>query len=253
MSYDTVVFDLDGILLKDGMMTSNGKEAVEKLLNHGFHVIYSSGKNYWYTAGGLSFSNLLRDDTIIMAENGGIIFFPFNREMVTFGCEKNDVAEVSREFIKRHCHYENGNLVLREPRTPLWQEPKETIFTLFPMDLSTIPTIKQYLEAIISERGLDLYAIDHSDAVDTVSMGQHKGTALEYLCENSIINLRDTVAFGDGNNDKEMLETVGLPITVDNANDDIKELVREKGGIITAGAYGAGVLEAVELLVSGEL
>jgi len=253
MNYDTVVFDLDGILLKEGVMTEEGKRAVEMLLENDVQAIYSSGKNYWYTTGGLAFSNLLRDDTIVMAENGGIIFFPFTREKVTIADDSKDIDIISKDFIDGFCTYENENLVLREPRTPLWQEPKETIFTLFPMDVSTIPLIKKDIDRIIKERDLYLYSIDHSDAVDTVRIGQHKGMALEYLSDNKIIDLDRTAAFGDGNNDKEMLETVGLPITVYNANRNVKSLVKDRGGLITRGSYGAGVLEAVEMMLSGTL
>jgi len=249
MSYDTVVFDLDGILLKDGIMTEEGKRAVELLLDNDIQVIYSSGKNYWYTTGGLAFSNLLRENTIVMAENGGIIFFPFNREKVMMADDNEDINIVANEFIERFCAFENDNMVLREPRTPLWREPKETIFTLFPLDVSSIPLIKKEVEGIISEKGLDLYAIDHSDAVDTVRIGQHKGIGLEYLSDNCIIDLDRTVAFGDGNNDKEMLEAVGLPITVENANEEVKSIVKKRGGLITKGSYGAGVLEALELFM----
>ncbi len=234
-------------------MTEEGKVAVEMLLDNGMQIIYSSGKNYWYTTGGLVFSNLLRDDTIVIAENGGIIFFPFTREKVRMADDNGDIDIIAREFIERHCTRENGNLVLREPRTPLWQEPKETIFTLFPLDVSTIPIIKRDIESIIEEGGLCLYAIDHSDAVDTVRKGQHKGMALEYLSGKKMIDLGRTVAFGDGNNDREMLEAVGLAVTVENANEEIKSLVKGKGGLITKGAYGAGVLEAVGMIVSGEV
>lgn len=248
--YDTAVFDLDGILLKDGMMTSDGRKAVELLLEKGFHVVYSSGKNYWYTTGGLAFSNLLRDDTIVMAENGGIIYFPRSMKKVTLGKGRQDIDIVSREYIGRHCIYENGDLLLKGSRTPLWQEPKETIFTLFPMDVSMIPSIKDDIEGIIRDNGLKLYTVDHSDAVDTVPMGQDKGAALSYLSNIRKIRLESTVVFGDGNNDREMLEKAALPVTVDNANKDIKKLVRKMGGVVSKGSYGTGVLEAAELILA---
>ncbi len=248
MKYDTVVFDLDGVLLEEGKLTSEGKIGIEMLFEKGVRVIYSSGKNYWYTAGGISFSNIIKDDTIIIAENGGIIFFPLTKEKLVLSQGYGNIAKLAEYFYKEHCTKDGNHTVFKDTGGIIWQEPKETIFTLFPKDKNTIPILKKVLEDIIIHLNFPVYAIDHSDAVDIMPLKQHKGNALKYLSNKGIINMEKTVAFGDGNNDKEMLEEVGMPVTVDNASDAIKHIVRSREGIITSKGYGKGVLEAIEHL-----
>ena len=50
-----------------------------------------------------------------------------------------------------------------------------------------------------------------------------KGNALQKLCENMNINLNEIVAFGDGDNDKEMLQLAGLGVAMKNGKPAAKE------------------------------
>ncbi|MHC1604515.1 MAG: HAD-IIB family hydrolase [Candidatus Methanofastidiosia archaeon] len=245
MNYETAVFDLDGILLKNGIMTKESKKAVTMLLKNQIRVIYSSGKNYWYTTSGISFMGLIRKDTIVIAENGGVIFCPMERKKKLLSKENEEIKIISDQFVKEHGVIKGDNLYFKENSTMLWREPKETIFTLFPVDTSIIPRLKELVDSIIKENNLSLYTIAHSDALDTVPRGQNKGKALEYLSKIDLIDLSKTIAFGDGNNDKEMLEIVGMPVTVGNAEEEIKNIVKRKNGIVSENSYGKGVLEAI--------
>jgi hypothetical protein len=44
-----------------------------------------------------------------------------------------------------------------------------------------------------------------------------KGAALEFVCERLGVDPADTVAFGDGANDHELLETAGFGVAVSDA------------------------------------
>ena len=50
-----------------------------------------------------------------------------------------------------------------------------------------------------------------------------KGTACEYLCQKLNIPKENTYAFGDGENDIEMLHLVGTSIAMGNADDEVKK------------------------------
>lgn len=52
-----------------------------------------------------------------------------------------------------------------------------------------------------------------------------KGNALKILCEKSGFNLKDVIAFGDGENDISMLEIVGKGFAMGNAIDTVKTRV----------------------------
>ncbi len=248
--FDTAVFDLDGILLKDMAMTEGGISAVRSLLASGWNVIYSSGKNYWFTVGGLTFSNLMQKDTIVIAENGGVIFYPHSKETITLSSHGKDVHDLEQEFVERRCTPYRGLLRHRATGAALWQEPKETIFTLYPDNLPLIPAIAGEIMEIIAEQELNLYVIEHSDAIDVLPKGQNKGAALQYISNEGMLDLSRTVAFGDGANDMEMLNIVAMPMTVENANESVKNLVSSRGGYVAAASYGDGVMEGVEWLRS---
>jgi HAD superfamily hydrolase (TIGR01484 family) len=247
--YETAVFDLDGILLENGFLTHEGKEAVNLLLQHGVHVIYSSGKNYWYTVGGLSFSHLLQEDTIVIAENGGIVFHPSTRKKDVINNAPSSIGEIARSFKQRYCSYEEGQLTYTPSGNRLWEEPKETIFTLFPTVVEDIPDIRRRIDGLIGDNDAKLYTVAHSDAIDTVPKGQDKGKALAYLERQGVLDLEKTMAFGDGENDKEMLSIVGMPVTVANAQPSVEDLVRSRNGIIANEECGRGVLEVVRSLI----
>lgn len=60
-------------------------------------------------------------------------------------------------------------------------------------------------------------------AVDIISRGSGKVVGIKrYLEENSILP-RETMAFGDGENDIEMLEAAGIGIAMGNADDLVKK------------------------------
>lgn len=52
--------------------------------------------------------------------------------------------------------------------------------------------------------------------------GIHKATGMAVVCDHVQIHHSDTVAFGDGYNDREMLTFAGVGIAMDNAPDEVK-------------------------------
>jgi hydroxymethylpyrimidine pyrophosphatase-like HAD family hydrolase len=53
--------------------------------------------------------------------------------------------------------------------------------------------------------------------LEVASPGVSKGAALEFVCERLGVDPADTVAFGDGANDHELLETAGFGVAVEDA------------------------------------
>ncbi|WML33277.1 Cof-type HAD-IIB family hydrolase [Clostridium sp. OS1-26] len=58
--------------------------------------------------------------------------------------------------------------------------------------------------------------------LDIMAPNISKGNALKILAEKMDVDLNDVIAFGDNYNDAEMLKSVGMPIAVENAVEDIK-------------------------------
>lgn len=63
--------------------------------------------------------------------------------------------------------------------------------------------------------------------MDIYRKGFTKGTAVKYMYEKLGIEKENTYAFGDGINDKEMLELVGNGIAMGNAIDELKTIADE--------------------------
>lgn len=63
--------------------------------------------------------------------------------------------------------------------------------------------------------------------MDIYKPGYSKGTACKFLYEKLGINREDTYAFGDGLNDREMLQLVGTGIAMGNAPDEVKAIADE--------------------------
>ena len=51
-----------------------------------------------------------------------------------------------------------------------------------------------------------------------------KGNALRALCEKTGIAVEDTIAFGDSQNDVNMLQAAGLGVAMENSPQEVKEL-----------------------------
>ena len=63
--------------------------------------------------------------------------------------------------------------------------------------------------------------------MDVYRKGFTKGTAVKHVYEQLHISKENTYAFGDGINDKEMLQLVGHGIAMGNAIDELKEVADE--------------------------
>ncbi len=57
---------------------------------------------------------------------------------------------------------------------------------------------------------------------EMLTAGYHKGTALEYIAKHYDKTIEECYAFGDSNNDTEMLETAKYGIAMGNACDELK-------------------------------
>ena len=67
-------------------------------------------------------------------------------------------------------------------------------------------------------------------AVDVIPATGGKGTAVRKILEYYGLRKAEAMAFGDGNNDIEMLEAVGTGVAMENASDDLKAVADDVCG-----------------------
>ena len=68
------------------------------------------------------------------------------------------------------------------------------------------------------------FAFSAPTHLECIPRGVNKGAALRHYCEIAGLDLADTVAFGDHENDIEMLRTAGLGVAMGNALEHVKEV-----------------------------
>lgn len=79
---------------------------------------------------------------------------------------------------------------------------------------------------------------------DITARGADKGTALMTVAAHLGIDREDTVAFGDGGNDKSILQAAGTGVAMGNAPDDVKAVA----DYVTASVDEDGIARALEHL-----
>ncbi|KWW31602.1 MAG: hypothetical protein AUK63_296 [bacterium P3] len=85
----------------------------------------------------------------------------------------------------------------------------------------------------------------HKAFTDVIHLDNSKAVGLDNLCRHFGISQADTVAFGDGANDIEMLQWAGTGVAMGNAADQVKAAADR----VTADVDHEGILLAVEQLI----
>jgi len=84
----------------------------------------------------------------------------------------------------------------------------------------------------------------HRVSADILPTGASKANAIKLLCQKFHIPMEDTIAFGDGLNDIEMLETVGFGVSMGNGH----ELALKRAQYVTAHVDDNGLAKALKYL-----
>jgi hydroxymethylpyrimidine pyrophosphatase-like HAD family hydrolase len=66
----------------------------------------------------------------------------------------------------------------------------------------------------------------HPFFADCVVSGTNKATGIDDICHHYGFDISETMAFGDGGNDKPMLSHAGWGIAMGNASDTVKAYAR---------------------------
>lgn len=244
-NFKLVMFDIDGVLnAHGGNIQEESKKAIAILKSKGYQIGFASGKHAWYIQGGLVWSGLLEQNTLIVAENGGIVYDPLTRKTIIADKHIDDVKLLRNIFYNL---YKKKEGYLNFAGLTVWEEPKESLFCLYPEFTKDVSRLSSILGEIIEINNLKLYRVENPDSVDILQEGVNKATGIEQLCKWLNIKISEVIAVGDSFNDMEMLEAVGFGVTLGNAKDQIKQLVKNKGknGYISEYECGKGVLDFV--------
>lgn len=81
-----------------------------------------------------------------------------------------------------------------------------------------------------------------NDLIDLIPNGIGKSTGIREICAHFGISVEQTMAFGDGQNDMDMLRAVGISVAMGNGAENVKAIA----DYVTVPAADAGITHALE-------
>ncbi|KUP07501.1 phosphatase [Bacillus coahuilensis p1.1.43] len=248
MDKHLIVLDLDGTLLTDEKKISpRTKKALQQVMEKGHEVMIATGRPY--RASDMYYQEL-NLHTPIVNFNGAFVHHPLQNDWGPFhepmdldvalsiieACHKfsffNIIAEVIDDV---YFHYHDERLIeifsFGEPsietgdlRSILTDHPTSL---LIHADDTHVPSIREHLSSVHAE------VIDHRrwaapwHVIEIVKAGLHKAKGIDIVAKDLDIPAANVIAFGDEDNDLEMIEYAGIGVAMGNAIDKLKELANE--------------------------
>jgi Cof subfamily protein (haloacid dehalogenase superfamily) len=251
-----IFFDIDGTLIsgRANTYTDSTRLALEALRNKGIYLFVATGRHVLeieeeHLIDGLSFDGYI-------TLNGQ---YCFNEKEVIHQNEinKEDVANIIKQ-IDTHpypCLFlEKDRMYINLINEYVIKAQKDIHSALPPvMDIrraleNPVYQIVPYVDSIQAET-YPLSVLKHSKTtrwndygIDIIPKTGSKREGIERVLEYYQIPLEQTMAFGDGENDIELLEYVGLGIAMGNAS----EKVKKAAAYITDDVEADGIVRALE-------
>lgn len=249
MKYKCIVADLDGTLLNSNKkLSQETKETLEFLMEKGIYFVPATGRSFYAMPEDVA---ELRGIKYAITSNGVAVYDIKNRKAISRKClSKQFVAELlmllkdedaavdcvyaGRTYISEAryrnlawCHNDTvKEEYIRATRTPVLDIRKfisEHLSEIEGIDI-TLPTDrKREIRTLIEESYSNIYITSSAPElleISDIQCGKHNG--IRNVCELLNIDMSEIIAFGDNDNDTEMLLEAGLGVAVANATEDCK-------------------------------
>ncbi|MFP4331396.1 MAG: Cof-type HAD-IIB family hydrolase [Alkalispirochaetaceae bacterium] len=241
--YRLLATDIDDtILAPDGSLPEANRRALVQLHSRGIPVVFSSGRAT------VSMKNVIKrilplaDDEFIISYNGArVVQAESDRVLFERLIDQESIREIAaycREYNLLVQGYEpEGFLVeIDDRRSEVYAGeagmsyrkvdslaghlPQGSPKLLVIADHQELLRHRGELERLGEGRWRSTFSKPHY--LEVMSPGVSKGEALSRLADHLGIPIGETVAAGDSQNDREMVETAGLGVAVANARDELK-------------------------------
>lgn len=245
MEQHLICLDLDGTLLNSKQeITPLTKKVIRMLQAQGHKFIISTGRPYRASQ---IYYNELDLDTPIVNFNGAFVHHPCDMNFETFHETldfevareifskiphlniKNIVAEIKDNvFLHYHDEYLFEGFSMGNPVIKIGDllenitEPPTTI--LIQAEESEIPNIYKHFDEIYADR------LEHRrwgapfPVIEIVKKGISKAVGVKICHEYLNIKREHIIAFGDEDNDNEMIKYAGTGVAMGNAIDELKSI-----------------------------
>lgn len=251
MTYRALFLDIDGtILTYDHTFTELTKKAIEEVQKVGVDVFIATGRP-------LHEINNLRKELGIQSaigyngafaihKNKVIVDYPMNEELVQkvittaeeydndlvlYTAKKNYFTSLSRTEVVKFINF----FQLKE-NEQLDGDLNNPIYSMTVMNCheSYVPAYKTLNDLVVST--VNVEGIENS--YDLIQKNINKGTAVQMVLDTLGIPNDEAIAFGDGMNDKEMLQTVGTSFVMANGDPNLFQYAKyETKSVDESGIY----------------
>lgn len=232
MKHKIIFFDVDGTITsyKDGTISQSTKTAIKKLLDYGFKVVAATGRP-------LSMCNELVEigiDTFITANGAYVTHQGSCIHKIVF---PNETARLFSKFAfeqQNALTYYSDTLYMNEVQSPKIQQALYETLRLqeFPpinveAHLNEIYLICLFADEVEIEKYKKQFPTIHFKRwhpyiLNVLEEDVSKSVAIKELLDYFGLKKEEAIAFGDGENDIDMLELVDLGIAMGNANEKLK-------------------------------
>lgn len=235
------ICDLDGTLL-------NSRHQVSEQMVELIQTIRAQGHYFGIATGRPDFSAIgvfkeLKDicDVLVFYNGGGVHDFIDHETMDQFPLMNNHIQEIiaigktlggnpilydnnimyteREDFYSLHAEETGyGKVVFTDITTVIKQQHPKILFSA---DEATMNRLNQY----VAENPHDTYRGFQSqkDLFEFVDQRVNKLLGIEWFCNRHAIDLREVMAFGDNDNDFEMIAGCGVGVAMKNATDKVKQ------------------------------
>ena len=253
-----VAIDLDGTLLNSKKTCSlRTQNAVQAVLKTGRKVCFVTGRAVIDTA---LFAQQCGLSEHLITANGAYIWDMKAQQCIQKTVLDSDVADYTIQmgrsqkmflwlFTPHNVHCETSDYLYQAVinKYPDYTsdhcnldtiDNKNVLKSLFILQQDKALEIKEHLHQKYGDRVHIIINSTHTGDPDDATKelvyleilhaNSNKGNALQYLCEYYKIPLANTLAFGDEDNDIEMLKTAGVSVAMANAKDHIHAVAQHR-------------------------
>ncbi|MDO4976577.1 MAG: HAD family hydrolase [Eubacteriales bacterium] len=252
-NYRMICSDLDQtLLMPDKTISPKTKDILMRLVQEGIYVVPSTGRAFWsmpedvmgfpgfhyaIVSNGAAVYDMEKKEALISLtlpeEFAGQLFhfLKERNEWVTYECFIKGQAYTSQSYFDDPAVFgipgDRERNYVQSTRVPV---PDIEAFVLEhageldALDVIVLPEERQRVSDEIRSHFSGIYmttSVSHLIEISNEKAGKHK--AMEALAENLGFTLKEVMAFGDGDNDSEMLQAAGLGVAVAAASDLCKK------------------------------
>ncbi|WP_347550777.1 Cof-type HAD-IIB family hydrolase [Pseudalkalibacillus hwajinpoensis] len=243
-----IAIDLDGTLLNDEKnISERTKSVILEAKRQGHHVAIATGRPY---RASVRYYNELMLDSPIVNFNGAYVHHPLDHSFGTFhspmeletaksiieSCSEINVKNIMVEVLDDVYLHQHDELIMKNmimDQSSIYTGEIHTNLKVDPTSLLIHPHEEQLanLRTMLKEHHAEM--IEHRvwtaplNVIEIVRAGLNKAVGLKRLANHFNVPQDRIIAFGDEDNDLEMIEYAGTGVAMGNAINQLKNIANE--------------------------